>query len=196
MQRPAAATLQAIFLALLAWEAFAQATEFEACGVLEPLVGGAAASGAEADRGACSGRLTGGSAFDASGCPRVFNPFEGLEFDAEDPKHRLWYERFWTGRCDGLGLFDFCTESGGGWPDTVEKIAARADEEDRPRLRAELWAIGRMIGFEWARDNAIRRISTSDALRMAEELEGASDPWRGLRRVCGEARATLGISAR
>jgi hypothetical protein len=33
-------------------------------------------------------------------------------------------------------------------------------EEARRRVR--LWRLGRGIGFEWARDNAIRRIDTDD----------------------------------
>lgn len=143
---------------------------------------------------ACPGRLSGQGAIDGAGCPARFDRNAGLAFD--DRKHRAWYGRFWTGRCDGLGFFDFCSQEGGSWPDTIAATLDNLPPAQRPRARAEMLAMGRMIGFEWARDNAIRKIDTADLRRWRTELSRAGDRWAALGRICREAAVAVGAARR
>ena len=140
---------------------------------------------------ASNARLFGSAGIDAAGFPSRFDPNAGLVFDHQ--KHRAWYRRFWTGSCEGLGLFDFCVEDEGGWPVIVEDTVARLPAHDRRRARAEMWGIGRLIGFEWAKDNNIRAIHTPDIQRWSTLLGETRDAWGALRQICFEARNALGV---
>lgn len=136
---------------------------------------------------ACSAgaALPGASAADGQGCPTRFDPYAGAEYD--DAKHDAWHKRFWTGRCDGLGFFDFCVSDEGGWPLLIERTLPRAPAGERAALRAEMWGLGRLIGHEWARANDVRHISTDDLQRWQGVLESAADPWDGVAAICAEA---------
>ena len=78
----------------------------------------------------------------------------------DDSLHRLWYDRFWTGACDGL-WFEGCWP-GKSWVDLVETIRQRHGSELVSALSRRLCALGRSVGLEWARANDVRRISTDD----------------------------------
>jgi hypothetical protein len=91
-------------------------------------------------------------------CQDRRDPAASLDFDNEE--HRLWYElRFWQGACDDRLSWCF---SGDDWYDlmseVLERLSAAAQVEFCPRL----WSLGQLIGHEWARDNAVRRIDTDD----------------------------------
>lgn len=164
-----------------------ESPQLEGCGFFGDLQPGAVSN--------CAGRhLTGGLSPGVDGCPKEFDPTRSLKFD--DDLHARWYARFWTGRCDGLGLFDFCTEEAGGWNDTVAAVAARVPPEDRNRARAELWAIGRLLGYEWARRNDIRKISTADLMEWRPAFEKEPDPWLAMRTLCVKAIGKLQTEAR
>lgn len=92
-----------------------------------------------------------------------------LKFD--DQRHRAWYRRFWSGQCDGLAPFT-CFVGDPNWNDVVRRLALEAPPADRPRMVVELCAMGQLLGFEWARDNAIRRVSTHDLEGLTHLLEG------------------------
>jgi hypothetical protein len=96
-------------------------------------------------------------------------PIAGLKFD--DPTHRAWYRRFWSGRCDGLGPFT-CLPGDPNWNDVVARLVLEAPPADRSRVVAELCAMGQTLGFEWARNNSIRRVSTHDLEGLTHLLEG------------------------
>ena len=176
--------------------------ELEGCQLFGPMVSsphatakdGADQEGGEArdGHGAPNAQLFGSAGIDASGIPSQFDPSAGLVFDHQ--KHRAWYRRFWTGSCAGLGFFDFCFEDEGGWPVIIEDTVARQPAHDRRRARAEMWGIGRLIGFEWAKDNDIRAIHTSDIKRWNTLLGDTSDAWGALRLICSEARNALGLT--
>lgn len=142
--------------------------------------------------GASNARLFGSAGIDASGFPSQFDPSAGLIFDHQ--KHRAWYRRFWTGSCADLGFLDFCKKDEGGWPVIIEDTIAKLPAHDRRRARAEMWGIGRLIGFEWAKDNNIRAIHTSDLQRWNTLLGETSDAWGALRLICSEARNALGLT--
>ncbi len=100
---------------------------------------------------------------------------DGQSFD--DEEHALWYDRFWTGSCSGL-WFSGCWP-GDSWPDLVNGLAAKHGQEEAKDLVPRFCALGRAMGHEWARDNAVRSISTDDLeawyqdLRSVQDLEAA-----------------------
>ena len=95
-------------------------------------------------------------------------PYDGLAFD--DAKHRFWYARFWTGKCTGLSFFS-CFSGQPYWHETMRRLVASAPAERRGALAARLFALGRKIGHEWAKENDIRRISTDHIRAWYDKLE-------------------------
>ncbi len=137
----------------------------------------------------CPEPLPGSSGFDARGCPTVFDREAELVF--EHDKHRSWYRRFWTGRCDGLSIFDRCLPGSPFWEGVVGDTLQRTSEGDRPRLRYRLWTLGRVVGHEWARDNDVRRIDTDDVRRWGEKLGAASDAETAIEEIMAAAAGRL-----
>ena len=158
--------------------------QLEACGILGSLQAGE--NGAE-----CSGRMAGGSDYDAAQCPTAFDPWAGLTFD--DDLHRRWYARFWSGQCEGFGFLDMCIEDGNNWPGTVAFATRDVPVHDLARARAEWNALGRMIGFEWARRNNVRRISTGELKKWRDIAQSRGDTWSKLRAICDRAQRELEI---
>ncbi|PJF39992.1 MAG: hypothetical protein D6737_14130 [Chloroflexi bacterium] len=115
----------------------------------------------------CPGNIPGASRVDATGCPGELDPFFGLSFD--DETHRRWYRRFWTGSCAGL-LFR-CLPGDPKWFDVTEEVVAGVPIEQQGLLRQRMWALGVMVGFDWARDNDIGHISTSNLREWGNLLE-------------------------
>ncbi|SLN59570.1 hypothetical protein ROA7450_03085 [Roseovarius albus] len=139
----------------------------------------------------CDGALIGGTQSNAHNCPQSFDPVQSLHFD--DDLHVRWYARFWTGKCKGFGVFDFCVEEEGGWHQLVDEMSSLVPKVERPRARAELWAIGRMIGFEWAKRNHLRKISTEDLRDWYPMFRAEQNAWRAMRQLCTKAKNRLGI---
>lgn len=115
-------------------------------------------------------------------------PYDGLAFD--DAKHRLWYARFWTGHCTGLSFF-VCRSGAPYWHETTRRLVAAAPAERRAPLRARLFALGRKIGHEWAKENDIRKIGTDHIRVWYALLEKAADGGAAIARVETEAAALL-----
>jgi hypothetical protein len=115
-------------------------------------------------------------------------PYDGLTFD--DAKHRLWYARFWTGECTGLSLF-VCLPGRPYWHETTRRLVAAASPERRPALAARLFQLGRKIGFEWAKENDIRKISTDDIRAWYRVLEKATDGEAAIAHIEAEATRLL-----
>lgn len=147
--------------------------------------------GLQARRNTCSARLVGATRVDANGCPSQFDPYHGMMF--QPGAHEAWYRRFWTGKCDGLGLLDFCSESEGSWPAQIEKLLARAAPADHAAMRAELWALGRMIGYEWAKDNNARAIHSNQHLARWYAILSEGHAWTAINQVCEEAVEAIEI---
>lgn len=108
-------------------------------------------------------------------------------------KHRLWYQRFWNGKCEGLSqsfLGDGCSESEPGWNQVVSTVVQQGPAERRSELLARVCKLGELIGYEWAKDNNVRCIHTmgSNSLSTLKGLLTAGgDVFDRLSRV--EARA-------
>ncbi len=115
-------------------------------------------------------------------------PSDGLAF--ADDKHRKWYARFWTGRCDDLG-FLVCFPGSPNWNETTRRLVAAAASERRAGLRQRLLALGRLIGHEWAKENDVRRIGTADLRAWNAELDKGGGDDAALGRIEAEARQKL-----
>lgn len=108
-------------------------------------------------------------------------------------KHRLWYQRFWNGKCQGLSqsfLGDACSETEPGWNDVVGTIVRQGQETRRAEALARVCKLGELIGYEWAKDNNVRCIHTMGANSLSTLkglLTAGGDVFERLGRV--EARA-------
>lgn len=116
----------------------------------------------------CMALLPGASDPDEAGCGTHFDPYADLTFD--DDLHRAWYGRFWTGSCEGVGAF--CLP-GVGWYQTIDTLLARLQATNPGYVQNRLWALGRAVGFDWARDNQVGSISTGDLQRWGQLLDTA-----------------------
>lgn len=115
-------------------------------------------------------------------------PSDGLAFD--DASHRLWYARFWTGHCTGLSFF-VCRSGAPYWHETMRRLVSTAPAARREVLSARLFALGRKIGHEWAKENDVRKISTDHIRAWYAQLEKAADGEAAVARVEAEAAALL-----
>jgi hypothetical protein len=82
--------------------------------------------------------------------------------------HRLWYRRFWTGKCDGLSMLPppfghGCSESAPGWNEMVGQMLAQAPAGHEAEVAAKVCKLGELVGYEWAKDNDKRCIHTTGA---------------------------------
>lgn len=151
--------------------------------------------GVSDDADLCIGSVPGQIEIDAqNGCPTKFSPEAELKFDPSDAKHARWYRHFWDAKCTGLGIFSGCV-SGYPWEKLSDELSAGAD---RDLLRAQLWSAGRYIGFEWARDNSIRRIDTAKATSWGNKLRSlaendapTADRYAAIELMCSEAEALM-----
>ena len=115
-------------------------------------------------------------------------PYDGLAFD--DAKHRLWYARFWTGRCTGLAFYE-CRSGVPFWHETMRKLLATVSAERRQAFSARLHQLGRKIGHEWAKENDIRKISTDHIRSWYTLLDGAKDNEAAIAQIEAEATKLL-----
>ena len=125
----------------------------------------------------------------SSACPIPENFRTDLSFD--DALHERWYVRFWTGECRGFRMFEFCSESGPNWRDSITDTLAQLPVDIRQETLVEMWALGKSIGFEWAKRNNIRTIHSSDLERWVNMLNSADAPLIALTTICQEAKARL-----
>ena len=139
----------------------------------------------------CRPGIPGELSRDATGCPTAIDPYAKLVFDSED--HRAWYGRFWTGRCDGLSFWQSirCQSGEPAWNELVDRTLARVPAARRPYLRFYLWRLGRLIGFEWARDNDIRKIDTKTLQTWFDWLDHDVDILHALTRISRAAHNAL-----
>jgi hypothetical protein len=100
----------------------------------------------------------------------------------------LWYRRFWTGNCAGLG---FCAAGTPNWNEAVQEIRMKAPPAKRADVGAQACRVGRLIGLEWARDNSIRKIDTQQLLGFVDELQTNADVEAALNHIEQEAHDDL-----
>ena len=73
----------------------------------------------------------------------------------------------------------------------LSELLRRAAPAERPALLARACRLGRMVGYEWARDNGIRRIDTDDLQGYEEQLSRAGGAGAALDLVEQSAKAKL-----
>ena len=119
-------------------------------------------------------------------------PVSRLTFSHD--KHRLWYRRFWNGKCEGLStsiLGDACSENEPGWNQVVTTILRQGPSERAAGLLAKVCRLGELIGYEWAKDNNVRCMHTlgSNSLSSLQSiLKEQGDVFDRLNRVEGKAK--------
>ena len=127
-------------------------------------------------------------ASDEFGCPQNAAVYGSLTFD--DAQHRLWYRRFWTGNCEGLPFLS-CLSGKPYWSETMQGILQKLPAVSRAPAILKLCASGKLIGHEWAKDNAIRRIDTKLVEEWIGRLDRAADPMAELAVIDAEAKQKL-----
>lgn len=114
---------------------------------------------------------------------------DGIAFD--DAKHRGWYVRFWTGSCKELRVV--CLSGAPYWGEIMQRLLVNVPAEKRERLRSRLILLGQRIGYEWAKENDIRRIDNGHIKGWSSELQrSVADPEPAVSRIEHQARYLLG----
>ena len=118
--------------------------------------------------------------------------YDGLSFN--DAKHRGWYVRFWNGSCGELrGVF--CMSGAPYWGEIMQRLLVNVPAERRAQIRTRLVVLGRTVGYEWAKENDIRRIDDSHIKRWTSALKKAGDVEPAVASIEAESRQLLGIAA-
>ncbi len=78
-------------------------------------------------------------------------------------EYQKWVQRFYEGqRFPPIA----------GWAEREKDLVAKA-----PQARGQIEAVGRLIAAEWAKDNAVRKVSTSDLQAWGSQFkDAAKDP--------------------
>lgn len=75
---------------------------------------------------------------------------------------RKWYQRFQ----EGVPFFD-------GWKKITEMVIERFPEHEREQRMAAMQALGLKIGYEWSRDNRVRKVNTDMLRAWGKDLRQA-----------------------
>jgi hypothetical protein len=121
---------------------------------------------------------------------RAYLPAEAQLRFAHD-KHRRWYRRFWTGSCEGLTTLDFCQAGSPSWREVIQRVTREVPAGEQTATMTKACRVGHLIGFEWAKDNNIRCIHTSDMPGLMRILD-TGNMLQQLNRLESQARAKLG----
>ncbi len=114
---------------------------------------------------------------------------DGIRFD--DAKHRGWYIRFWTGSCKELQVI--CMSGAPYWSEIMQRLLAHVPADRQEKLRTRLIMLGQSIGYEWAKENNIRRINNEHIKSWSADLKAnVQDPEPAVTRIEQQARALLG----
>lgn len=117
-------------------------------------------------------------------------PFFRAKYDADKAnqakqswdEYRKWVTRFYEGQ-------KFPPIAG--WADREKDLVAKA-----PAARAQIESVGRLIAAEWAKDNGVRKVSTSDLQAWGGQFkDAAKDPAKlaeALRQVEAEVAKRTG----
>lgn len=119
-------------------------------------------------------------------------PSIGHAAQISDPLTASWYQRFWTGSCGGLSG---CVAGSPNWNDVVGKLVARSPLAQRDQVLARACRLGPLIGLEWTRPRAVRRIDTGDLRGFQRTLESSPDVLSGIEAVMARVRIKLEPSA-
>jgi hypothetical protein len=114
---------------------------------------------------------------------------DGISFD--DAKHRGWYVRFWTGSCKELQVT--CLSGTPYWGEIMQRLLANVPADRQEKLRTRLILLGQRIGYEWAKENNVRRIDNGHIKGWSSVLKQSStDPEPAVAHIEQQARQLLG----
>jgi hypothetical protein len=129
------------------------------------------------------------SALGATAVPAQQVSQDGIAFD--DAKHRGWYVRFWTGSCKELRVI--CMSGAPYWGEIMQRLLVNVPADRQERLRTRLILLGQSIGYEWAKENNVRRINNDHIKTWSADLkQNAADPEPAVSRIEQESRTLLG----
>lgn len=78
-----------------------------------------------------------------------------------------------------------------GWRDRERDGLARVADADRAAVQAAFAETGRAIAAEWAKDNAVRRVSTDDLKSWGKSFSDAAGDAKRLLAALGNVRETV-----
>jgi len=113
-------------------------------------------------------------------CLGVVQASARLPYDSA--QQSLWYRRFWTGDCKGLPMMT-CVPGNPNWNDMISKLVKKGAPAQGPSITTAACKMGEIIGHEWSREKAIRKINTNDLKAFMVTLDTAPDVTTGLQRV-------------
>lgn len=114
---------------------------------------------------------------------------DGIAFD--DAKHRGWYVRFWTGSCKDLRVI--CMSGAPYWGEIMQRLLVNVPADRQEKLRTRLVLLGQSIGYEWAKENNVRRINNDHIKSWSADLrQNAHDPEPAVSRIERQSRTLLG----
>ena len=114
---------------------------------------------------------------------------DGIAFD--DAKHRGWYVRFWTGSCKDLRVI--CMSGAPYWGEIMQRLLTNVPAQQQDKLRTRLVLLGQRIGYEWAKENNIRKIDNDHIKTWSADLkQNVTDPEAAVTRIEHQARQLLG----
>lgn len=116
-------------------------------------------------------------------------PLIGAAPAGQDALTAGWYRRFWTGDC---GALRGCAGGAPNWNQIVGRLTARAAPAQRPAVLARACRLGPLIGREWTRPRAVRRIDSGDLRGFKATLDRAGDVLAGLGKVEAQVRGKVG----
>jgi hypothetical protein len=129
------------------------------------------------------------SAIGAASAPAQGVSQDGIAFD--DAKHRGWYVRFWTGSCKELRVV--CLSGAPYWGEIMQRLLTQVPAQRQEKLRTRLILLGQRIGYEWAKENNIRRIDNNHIMAWSSDLkQNVADPEPAVTRIEQQARQLLG----
>ena len=106
----------------------------------------------------------------------------------DTPEHERWYKRFWTGQCEHLMM---CMPGAPNWNEVVGELMVKGGSAQRAAVLSKACRMGQLIGLEWSRERAVRKINTADLRVFNTTLEASSDTLKGLDKIEQAARAKL-----
>lgn len=91
-----------------------------------------------------------------------FDPVTEQALASLTPGERKWYHRFQ----EGVPFFD-------GWKKITQMVVERFPEHEREKRLAAMKMLGLKIGYEWSRDNRVRKVNTDMLRAWGKDLRKA-----------------------
>ena len=114
---------------------------------------------------------------------------DGIAFD--DAKHRGWYVRFWTGSCKDLRVI--CMSGAPYWGEIMQRLLTNVPAQQQDKLRTRLVLLGQRIGYEWSKENNIRKIDNDHIKTWSADLkQNVTNPEPTVARIESQVRQLLG----